>query len=321
VSGASSVSPTPAGRDREPRGPDSIPDRAEDRAQRASVQRKRPLWLRLLRSVIVIYVGVCIGMWMLQNKLVFPGAASQGAKYAIVHPSDWYDLVPVTTRDGDKSYLVFAKAADSSHRVRDDAAFRPTLIWFYGNGESLAHALGIIRYVRSMGFNVLGVEYVGYGMASGSPSEKATYAMADAAYDYLLTRSDIDRDKIVPAGVSLGCAAAIDLASRRKVAGLVCFSPFTSLPAMARLVAPYLPTGLLLSYKFDNAGKIATYTGPLFLCHGRDDTIVPFQMSERLRQLAKGAVTFVPLEDLGHNDLFDSGEELYGKLRKFLEGL
>jgi uncharacterized protein len=207
-------------------------------------------------------------------------------------------------------------------RVRDDAADRPTLIYFYGNGDHLAHAVGAAQYFRTMGVNVLAVEYVGYGMATGRPSERAMYAVADAAYDHLLSRGDVNKDKIVPMGSSLGCAAAIDLAVRRPCAAIVCFSPFTSLPAMARDVAPWLPTRLLLSYEFDNVGKIEKFTGPIFLSHGRADTVVPYHMSERMLKAIRGPVTFVPLEGAGHNDIFEVGaDELRNRLRTFLDRL
>jgi pimeloyl-ACP methyl ester carboxylesterase len=170
-----------------------------------------------------------------------------------------------------------------------------------------------------MGVNVLGVEYVGYGMATGKPGERSMYAAADAAYEYLLTRDDVDKAKIVPAGNSIGCAAAIDLASRRPAAGLVCFSAFTTMPAMGRIVIPWLPTSLLLSYKFDNIGKLEKFDGPIFIAHGKIDSIVPFTMSEELRKAARGAVTYVPVEGAGHNDVFDTDEDLLPKLREFLE--
>jgi fermentation-respiration switch protein FrsA (DUF1100 family) len=269
-----------------------------------------------------MYLGVCAAMWFLQDKLIFPGASSQGQKYAIVLPSPAYELIELRTGDGDKTFAVFCAATDEMRRPRPDAALRPTLIYFYGNGDHLAHAVGAAQFFRAMGVNVLAVEYVGYGMASGRPSERAMYAVADAAYEHLLARGDVNKDKIVPTGSSLGCAAAIELAARRPCAAIVCFSPFTSLPAMARDVAPWLPTRLLLSYEFDNLAKIGKFDGPVFLSHGRADTVVPYHMSERLLKVIRGPVTFVPLEGAGHNDLFEVGaDDLRDRLRAFLDRL
>lgn len=278
--------------------------------------------LRWLAVLVVAYAGVCVAMWSLQNQMIFPGADSQGQQYATVPPSPAYDLVELRTRDGDRTFAAFVPARTESRQPHPTAVRQPTLIYFYGNGEHLAHALGAAMHFATMGVNVLVVEYVGYGMADGTPSEKSMYAAADAAYDHLLTRPDVDVRKLVPAGMSIGCAAAIDLASRRPCAGLICFSPFTSMPDMARQVAPWLPTRLLLTYRFDNAGKLPKFSGPVFLAHGRGDTIVPFHMSESLRTLVRGPLTFVPVGDAGHNDLFEAGaDDLDRALRRFLDGL
>lgn len=275
---------------------------------------------RTARNILLVYLGLCAAMWFFQNKLIFPGAASQGQKWAIVHPSPAYELIELRTRDGNRTFAAFARAADAARRVRPDAATRPTLVYFYGNGEHLAHALGSVLGFSSMGVNVLAVEYVGYGMADGTPGEKSFYAAADAAYDHLLTRRDVDLAKIIPTGNSIGTAAAVDLAARRPAAGVVCFSPFTSMTAMAREVVPWLPTSLILSHKFNNEEKLRRFTGPAFIAHGRDDFVVPFRMGEALARAAGGKVTFVPIDGAGHNNMFEAGaDDLLGKLQAFFE--
>lgn len=288
-------------------------------AQPASRTWRGHLW-RTARNVLLIYLGLCVAMWFFQDKLIFPGAASQGQPWAVVHASAAYELVELCTGEGVRTFAAFVTATDAERRPRADAARRPTLIYFYGNGEHLAHALGAARYFASMGVNVLAVEYPGYGMADGRPGEKSFYAAADAAYDHLLTRSDVDPRRIVPTGLSIGGGPAIDLASRRPSAGLVCFSPFTSMTAMARRVAPWLPTSLLLAHRFDNQTKLRSFTGPVFIAHGRDDEIVPFAMGEALARSAGGSVTFVALEGAGHNNVFEAdSERLVAALRAFFD--
>ena len=55
-----------------------------------------------------------------------------------------------------------------------------------------------------MGLNILIIDYRGYGKSRGQPSEAGIYKDAVAAYDYLLTRQDIDRSRIIGYGESLG---------------------------------------------------------------------------------------------------------------------
>lgn len=282
--------------------------------------RRGKWYWRIARSLTFIYIGVSVGLGCLQDKLIFPGAASQGQKTSIVSPSPKFELIELKTATGEKTFAVFATAQDQFRNALPDAATRPTLIFFYGNGEYLACVLGDVTYFRQMGVNILAVEYLGYGMAEGRPGEKQFYASADAAYAHLVARTDVDRNKLIAVGRSIGCAPAIDLAARHKFIGVICFSPFTSLTAMGRHVMPFLPTSLILRHKFDNLSKIKTIDAPIFISHGKLDRIVPFFMSEQLRAAAKGEVTFVPIDDGDHNDLMDAGgEDLDTALRKFIE--
>ena len=155
---------------------------------------------------------------------------------------------------------------------------------------------------------------------TGKPSETGVYDTADTAYQYLLARKDIDPRQIIPFGLSLGGAAAIHLAATKPVGGLVTISAFTSMPDMARAMLPWLPTSLLLRYRFDNEQKMAAFKCPVFLAHGTADNLVPFSMNARLAKAAKGPVTLFPVEGAGHNDvLLVGGRDLTAKLGLFIE--
>ncbi len=56
--------------------------------------------------------------------------------------------------------------------------------------------------------------YRGYGRSEGSPSEGGIYLDAEAALDYLRSRQDINQDRIVLFGRSLGCAVGVEMATR-----------------------------------------------------------------------------------------------------------
>ena len=151
---------------------------------------------------------------------------------------------------------LFGPALTPDGEPHPDAARRPTLLYFYGNGMCLSDTTEQFDRFRRLGANVLIPEYVGYGMSGGQPSEAGCQATADAAYDHLQRRGDVDPRPIVAVGWSLGGAVAIDLASRRPVAGLVAFSTFTSMVEMARTEFPVPPHSLLLRHRFDSLTKI-----------------------------------------------------------------
>jgi fermentation-respiration switch protein FrsA (DUF1100 family) len=165
-------------------------------------------------------------------------------------------------------------------------------------------------------------EYAGYGMSGGTPSEAACYATADAAFHHLAARDDVDSGKIVVGGWSLGGAVAIDLAARKPVVGLVSFSSFTRLAELAHRQFPFLPASLLLRHRFESERKIGRVHVPILIGHGRDDTLIPYAMSDRLARAAGGAVKRLSVSGAGHNDFYlYGGPAILKALEAFLDSV
>ena len=278
--------------------------------------------MRVLRIALLVYFGAALVIFAIQDSLIFPGASTQGQRDAILTQGHGNELLTLHTAGGTTIAALFGKALQSDGQPLADVHDRPTVAFFYGNGSCMAYSTDVFDHVRRLGANVIIPEFEGYGMSAGKPSERGCYAAADAAYDYLLSRDDIDAKKIVLMGWSLGAAAAIDLASRRPVAGLVTLSAFTTLPDMAHSAIPWLPTSLLLKYRLDNVGKLPGISCPILIIHGIDDDIVPFAMAARIAASAKGNVTRMNVQGAGHNDIFDvGGEKLWLRLGEFLGNL
>ena len=277
---------------------------------------KRWAW-RLTRILIVAYLGLALVLALLQTQLIFPGAASQGTREAVIDPVRLdAELVTLTTPAGEKVVAIFGRALDPSGRPRADANSRPTLLHFYGNGMCMADSEIEFMQFRRRGFNVMVPDYLGYGMSGGKPSEAGVYATADACFDELKRRGqrgEIDPGKIVPSGWSLGGGAAFHLASTRtEIPCVVTVSAFTSVDAMARKIFPFLPTGAILKHHFHNEQKLRTLAPPrpVFIAHGTRDGIIPFEMSQKLADAAAAngsKVVKYDVVDGDHNDVFDVG--------------
>jgi fermentation-respiration switch protein FrsA (DUF1100 family) len=270
----------------------------------------------LAAALLLCLAGIPAVRGSLETKLVFPGSATQGLPGATLPPSPDYELIPLQTADGTRIVAEFGGALQRDGKPDAAASRAPTVIFFYGNGACAAYMAVEFWRFRRLGANVIMPDFPGYGMSGGKPSEKGFYAAADAVYDYITQRPGIDRDRIVAVGWSMGGAVAIDLALRRKVSALETISAFTSLPAVAHNVAPWLPVKWILRSRFDNLSKIPSVTCPIFIAHGTQDQVVPPAMAGQLAAATRGRVVPLMVEGAGHNDVFDTGgEPLWAAMR------
>lgn len=261
-------------------------------------------------------------MFSIQDSYIFPGAATQGQRDAMLTQGSDNELLSLRAADGTRIAALFGNALQSNGQPLAESRKCPTVIFFYGNGACMAYSTDVFDHVRRLGANIIIPDYEGYGMSAGKPSESGCYAAADAAYDYLLGRGDIDPKRIVLMGWSLGAAVAIDLASRRPAAGLVTISAFTNLRDMAHQFMPWMPMSMILKYRFDNLEKLAGISCPIFIVQGMQDELIPPRMAGQIAAAAKGNVTRYNVTDARHNDVFDvGGEELWSRLGNFLRRL
>lgn len=180
----------------------------------------------------------------------------------------------------------------------------PVVLYLHGARWNLTGSVTRIDRWRRLGFAVLAVDYRGFGKSSDvAPTEAYAYEDAEAAWDYIATVAPGRQRYIV--GHSLGGAIAAELARRRpEAAGLVLEATFTSVRDMISQSAwGFLPVGLILTQKFDTLEKIREVKMPVLITHGTRDSIVPFEMGERLYEAAKGPKRFIKVDGAGHHNL------------------
>jgi hypothetical protein len=163
---------------------------------------------------------------------------------------------------------------------------------------------------------VLALEYPGYGLSTGTPSEPGAYAGADAALAHLAERG-YPPGRVVLHGRSLGGAVAVDLAARHAVAGAILESTFTS------AFQVMLPFGGLPGDRFTSLEKIPRVRCPALLIHGTRDEVVPFAHGQRLFDALPAELRRAWwVEDAGHNDLlWVAGERYWDEIGAFLATL
>lgn len=189
-----------------------------------------------------------------------------------------------------------------------------TILWFHGNASNLSHP-GRVDFIRllheRLGVSFFIFDYRGYGQSSGRPSEPGLYQDARDALAYLHSRDDVNPDRIVYYGRSLGGAVASHLATETAPYRLILESAFTSTPDMARVQFPFLPLGPLLYTRYNNRAYLAGVHVPVLIIHGDRDQTVPRQHADTLYASANEPkqLYFVPGAD--HNDIHHRGGEPY----------
>jgi uncharacterized protein len=247
-------------------------------------------------------VGGCAYLAEKQGELIFRPTKDTWRGYqsaGLVYDERW---IPVGA-NGDRLHAFWAKA--------DDPA-APVLLYLHGARWNLTGSVTRIERWRRMGFNVLAIDYRGFGKSSeASPTEELAYEDAEAGWDYLRAAEPSRPRYIV--GHSLGGAIAAELALRRPDAsGVVLEATFTSIRDMVEHTAwRVLPVGLILTQQFDTISKVPRISQPLLVVHGTNDSVVPYEMGERLYAAAAGPKRFIRVEGGSHHNLSAVAGEQY----------
>ena len=229
-----------------------------------------------------------------------------------------YDDVTFRTEDGLNLHGWFVPGKKSS----PDEDLH-TLLWFHGNAGNINHRLGNIKMLHErVPVNVFIIDYRQYGRSEGKISEKGTYIDARAALAHLHSRKEINQEKIIFFGRSLGSAVAVELALKEKCRALILETPFTSILEMGKKLYPFLPVSLLLKTKYDSLSKIRNIKVPILIMHGDKDDLVPFEHGKRLYDMANEPKEFYTIPGAGHNDThIVGGDEYFDVIRNFVKKL
>lgn len=236
--------------------------------------------LRIVATLAALYALVCLGARWLSTKLLFPA------------PPPSYDatLPGLVMIPGEAGLRVAAL-----HRPNPQA--KHLLLYFHGNGEDLGATASHTEELAAHGFAVLAVDYPGYGLTGGKASEAGFYAAADAAYRHATGALGWAPERIIIDGRSLGGAAAVWVASREKVGGLILQSAFVS-AYRAKIDAP-----LLLGERMPSLARMKTVRCPVLVIHGFDDGLIAWSHGRRLYEAAPEPKRFLWVPKAGHNNL------------------
>ncbi|MCH7801621.1 MAG: alpha/beta hydrolase, partial [Chloroflexi bacterium] len=175
-------------------------------------------------SIVLVAAGIsmCQMSYIDQQMIYFPD------KELIATPADVgleYEDVDLTASDGTKI-----------HGWHVPGEGRITLLWFHGNAGNISHRVdNILMLNRTLGVNIMIIDYRGYGRSQGKPSEDGLYQDAEAAIEFLVSQRGVSQEtELVLFGRSLGAGVAVEMAVRHRARAVILESGFTSVRDMAQ---------------------------------------------------------------------------------------
>jgi len=143
--------------------------------------------------------------------------------------------------------------------------------FYWQRAKLLAHTSGKNNY------GVLMIDYRGYGLSEGKPSEDGLYADVDAALQWLKSNG-LSNNRLIMYGFSMGTAPVCELTSKPRSmspAKLILEAPFASADVMANDGSGLnMPGSFFTNLKIDNAEEIKNVSQPFCWIHGTNDNFL-----------------------------------------------
>jgi fermentation-respiration switch protein FrsA (DUF1100 family) len=186
--------------------------------------------------------------------------------------------------------------------VHADGAAVATVVVFNGNAGNRGDRYHIAAEFVDAGYNTVLFDYRGYGGNPGRPSEAGLVADGRAVVTHIGGRPDVDTERIVYFGESLGTGVAVAVADTLPPAVLVLRSPYTSLPDAVGAAVGFPPIRSLIWDEFPTRSTIADMPVPVVVIAGSADATIPPAQSKAVFESAAGDKLMVVVDGAGHND-------------------
>lgn len=251
----------------------------------------------LALSLAVVWVGLVAFMRLMENRFLYFPARHLDAK-----PADYglrSEELRLTASDGVPLFGWWIRTGS-----------RHVILLFHGNAGNVSHRLDRAKlFAEHLGVDLFLVDYRGYGLSGGKPSEEGLTRDGLAIYE-AAREHGFPPERIVLLGESLGCAVAVEVALARPVAAVALETPFLSVPALARRHYPFIPSFLVRS-RFDVESKIARVGVPKLILAAERDEIAPPSHARRLFELGSPPKELYVIPGARHNDTYLVGGEPY----------
>lgn len=260
-------------------------------------------------SILIIYIigGIIllfIAIYFFQERFIFkPEKLKQDFqfKYDIPFKEYFFDVEPGVRING-------------LHFYRENP--KGLILYFHGNTRSIK---GWAKYARDFyryDYDVVLVDYRGFGKSTGKRNEKEM--LGDMQFVYARLAEKYSEHHIIVYGRSMGSGFATKIASENKPRYLILDSPYYNFTKVAERFLPVLPIRFVLRYHLRTDKWIRHVNCHTYIIHGTKDRLIPIRNSEALQKLNPGKITLIRIQGGGHNNL-PSFDEYHNFIRDILK--
>lgn len=258
--------------------------------KRVAVNKKKLLrWVKIL---ITVYILGGMALYFLQDFILFrPVSLKRSHAFNFSQPHRDTDI-PVNEKDT-LSLVDF---------LPTDSVIRGIVLYFHGNKKHIGWYADYIPHFTRHGYQVLMIDYPGYGKSRGKLTEEKLYQWALMVYQ--LAHNRFPADSIIIYGKSMGTGIAAQLASVRSCRRLILETPYYDFPSVVSHYLPVYPVKWMLHYQFPTYLYLPNVTAPVHIFHGTKDRVVTYKNTKRLKKHLKEEDEIITIPGGQHNDLF-----------------
>jgi len=254
--------------------------------------------------IIIAYIALAIAVYLVQEFFIFkPEKLKADFKYRYDVPFEelFFDIEPGVRING----LHFKTTKPLG-----------LVLYFHGNSRSIK---GWAKYAKDFSrynYDVVLVDYRGFGKSTGKRSEHDMLKDMQFVYDTLAI--EYTEHHIVVYGRSLGSGFAAKIASDNKPRYLILDAPYFNFTKVIERFLPILPIRFLLRYHLRTDKWIRHVNCHTYILHGTKDRLIPISNSEKLQAISPNKITLIRIEGGGHNNL-PTFNEYHNFIRAILE--
>ncbi len=257
---------------------------------------------------MLLYLGICALLYFNQDELLFhPQPTSKQEIAEIIKTYPEFDTLCFTMKDGNRTYGFISK--DTLQEKL------PLVLYFGGNAEEVSHLADYKTYFPHTIMVML--NYRGFGLSKGIVSEKTMFGDALEAYDKLITKPEIDADKVIVIGRSIGTGIATYLSSQRKTKATILITPYENMIDVAFEKYPFVPIGLLIKHPFESDKYAKTITTPVLALIAKNDEVIPKHHAYNLMGVWKGKTAVLEVDE-DHNSIMGN-EAVWQRIELFVK--